>query len=227
MSKTIDDAYTRIDKAAARLEDRLASLYRDGKPVFTPDVQAETAQVYLEEYDATAAAAVDAAEQAAAVAQLQLDMLGADLSTRLTRDELARASAAAAFVREDCEQRPLHELVERCRAALASGRRDDAYVWARYVEQRLVAEQGRQDTGSTDWTSAVDPQLLQDLQALVGDLKAVVDPTLQQRRMALQATLGRARGVRWQAEQKRPKLDALGNRVETYYSFQSPADVQW
>lgn len=99
----------------------------------------------LSAFDETAAGIVADLQQRAQTAQDELTRLEVDDPlTRLTSEQLARATERRWIIEEDATKLPYREVVPRARAALVGNDPATVALWARYLGRRLEAEQRAQ-----------------------------------------------------------------------------------
>ena len=77
----------------------------------------------------------------AAAATIEEAEAHADPASRLAQAEQERANQRALFVREDAERLPLDQLAARMRQPLAAGDKSAVFLWLRYGQARMDAEQ--------------------------------------------------------------------------------------
>ena len=139
---TVSVARRRLTEATQAYERNKAALFHPatGQPIYADhgerlqavEADLETAMRSIHEtvnQVRAAAAAIEAAEE------------HADPTGRLTPAELERANQRAMFVREDAERLPLDQLAARMRQAIATGDKALTFLWLRYGQARMDAEQ--------------------------------------------------------------------------------------
>jgi hypothetical protein len=164
----------RIENAAERFRAQAARLLRpDGSRLYSDQEHEQRAAALLAEYDETGAAVTEEIDRAVAEAQAELVKLeGSDPLDALTEAELARANARRAFVSEDAEALPAHQLAPRVRAVLAGDDKAELVLWARYLARRFEKTAGPERG---------------DLAPLVRDLgERLADPKAREKRKRLE-----------------------------------------
>lgn len=142
-----------VENAAATLATKRAALHRNGQAIYSPEEQqrrdAEAEAGFRRTF--TDAAEAAQAEIADAEDELQrLDRAEADPIATLTADDLTKANARAAFIREDAESLPVAALADRAEEAATGG---DRATWAlilRYASRRIETERAKPGGGYSD-----------------------------------------------------------------------------
>jgi hypothetical protein len=140
-SASLDGHHGALVAAAERFRDGKARLLTsDGRPLYAEEEHARRMQGLAESFNRVVEAAVAAADRIRAAAELVITVAEhQDLLDALSGPEQAAAANKAGFVREDAERLPAAQLVARLEAVAAEGDRASAYLWARYVGQRVEA----------------------------------------------------------------------------------------
>ena len=131
-----------VEQAIATAQTERARLTPDGRPLYAPDEHARREQAIEATLAATLTRVSAAADDAVRAAAATLDgVTDTDPLNALTPTEQDSANRRAAFVKEDAAQLPLPALARRLTHALAGEDRAVLYLWLRYGEARLQAEQ--------------------------------------------------------------------------------------
>ena len=194
-------ALSRIEAAASRFAAARDKLHRpDGSPVWGPEEHKERLNALVAEFDAAARPIHDDAEQDEAAGRVAFEALaGADPIDALTPDELARANGLRPFVAEECAESPVHQLLPRMRAALASKDTVTLILWQRYTGRRwdqVSAAGSTAGPGMSEFRT-----LLDQLQA------AIADPQADAKREAAIRRVATARAVQQRVNRVRGQLD--------------------
>jgi len=131
-----------VESAIQRAEAAAAQLRPNGQVVYAPDEERRRRDAIEAELDAALTRATEIADTAVAEAAATLERLtDTDPLDALTLTEQEAANRRAVFVREDAERLPLADLTRRVRQALGGSDRGMLYLWLRYSDVRLQAEQ--------------------------------------------------------------------------------------
>ncbi len=162
MKDSMNQLSSAVDAAGATLAAARAALYRDQKPIFSPEEQARReveaeATFHATFRDATAAAQMEIAD---AEAELHaLDRAEADPLGGLVAADLTRANTMATFVREDAEVLPLAALADRVEGAATGSDRAVMALLLRYGQRRLDGEMVQPGRGYSDDTTRLEAAL--------------------------------------------------------------------
>lgn len=131
-----------VERALADADAARAKLTPNGRPVYAADEHARREQAIEETLEAEISRVSEAADTAVRESAAALERLtDADPLDALTSVEIEAANQRATFVREDAERLPLADLTRRIQQALGGSDRSMLYLWARYGDARLQAEQ--------------------------------------------------------------------------------------
>jgi hypothetical protein len=185
----------RIENAAERYRAQAAKLLRpDGSKLYSDQEHRQRLDALLAEYDETGSAVAEEIDRAIAEAERELVKLeGADPTDALTEAELARANARRAFVKEDAEELPVHALVPRVKAALASDDKAELVLWQRYLGRRFEKTAGRDK---------------EELSAVVRGLEErLADPKRREKRRKLERKVETGKLLKGRVGIKRGEMD--------------------
>jgi hypothetical protein len=131
-----------VERALEQAETDRAKLMPNGQRLYAGDEHARREAAIETTLQATIERVTAAADEAVKDAAASLDRLtDADPLTALTAAEQEAASRRATFVREDAERLPVPDLTRRLVQAMDEDDRAALYLWARYGDARLQAEQ--------------------------------------------------------------------------------------
>lgn len=173
-----------IDQAAKRHEERRADLLRaDGGKAYSDEEHDERAGALQRELNATLdrlGPEIEKRIETAAEAVHQLEHR--DPSGALTTEELERANARSAFIKDEVNGLSTDALAERMRAVAASGDRSAAFLYAHHARMKMQTFDSEAE-GLT-------------LKALTGELESALDPQAAKRREEAAKALEAARELK-------------------------------
>ena len=138
----IDGAKQVVTRAIEKYNgDRLALFAHDGKtPIDPPATFAMKQAKLLESVEWATDKAVQVADKAAADIESQRLAPFSDPTGQLSAADLADANLRSQWVREDCAELPLGDLVERLKAVAAGGSKSSQWLHWRYAKARWTRE---------------------------------------------------------------------------------------
>jgi hypothetical protein len=203
-----DDLRARIDRAAERLEEGLAALYRpDGSTYYSAEEHAEQEQALRREFHAALDAIEKDIEQRIEAAEEELLRLEhGDPSGALKPEELEQANARRAFIRDEAFGLDADALANRTRAVISSSDRPAMFLYAHHLRVKAnEAVSGSEEDRLRQGTL--------QLRELAGELERTLDPEGAARRERAKAELEEARGLKDYAYYRR---NGARDAVELY-----------
>ena len=151
-----------VDAAGTTLAAARAALYRDNRPLFSPEEQGRREAEAEATFRNTFTEAADAAQAEIAEVDAELrtlDRAEADPLGGLVAADLTRANTMATFVREDAEALPLAALADRAEGAATGSDRAVMALLLRYGQRRLDGEMVQPGRGYSDDTTRLEAAL--------------------------------------------------------------------
>jgi hypothetical protein len=195
---------SRLDRAVEAFEEGKARLFdQQGRQIYSDEQHQERLASLLGKLDTSLATISEASEAAITKARTDLVKLeGADPYDKLSAEQQAKAATRQPFIREDVATLPPPEVARRARASIATGDKATAYLWHRYIGQRLSPADAdgmpRARSGGNDIELMT---VLRELGALFGDeARAEKRRAIEQRISSAQVLEGRVRQARSTAD---------------------------
>jgi hypothetical protein len=189
--KIMTELHDRIDQAREHFEAPQADLYRpDGGKAYSDEEHDERAGALQRELNATLdrlGPEIEKRIETAAEAVHQLEHR--DPSGALTTEELERANARSAFIKDEVNGLSTDALAERMRAVASSGDRPAAFLYAHHARMKMQTFDSEAE-GLT-------------LKALTAELESALDPQGVKRREQAAKALEAARELKSYAHYRR------------------------
>ena len=174
-----------LDGAEQRFRDSLKALTRsDGAPIYSEDEHAQREAAAWSTLQRDFGGVSEKLQSIAAEARAEVERIdSADITARLSTDELARANALREFAYEEASGMTHDALAERLRRVRAEGSKADRFVWLRAARRVLDAaakneppalpelQNGRPVHRPRPYPAFVPPALIEAMQALEDEFK--------------------------------------------------------
>lgn len=191
-------ALTDVQRKHANAQRAKAELYRDGKPMFAPEVHAENMVRVLAPLRQSVADVEGLAQQAEAEAKKLETLASRDPLTSLSTADLERAAALAPFVKEEVEGMNPAALALRLQAVIDHGDAVTKHLYLRYAGGRTDAMEHIAQPLASIRASLTDPKTAQaaaqaaelrtkaskalfDVRQMLGEVDGSTEAALQRR----------------------------------------------
>ena len=207
----------RIERAVEHAETQKEALFRsDGSRFYSDEEHQRRLEAIVEEIGRVAGEVDEEAARLIEDREHQLDRyLHNDPTDALLSDQLASANLRRPFVKEDCEEMPLAELVNRCRGVLVDDTKEKVWLYARYARRRANQTLEKLNTGNaSSETQRTTAASLRELEEVVVRLENKSKPTLNKREAEKTTQeIEAARGLRTYVRQRRSDADGTTERA--------------
>lgn len=153
-----------VQRKAEAAQRAKAELYRDGKPMFAPEVHAEQMTRVLAPLQQAVAAVEQMAQDTEAEAKKLETLASRDPLASLSTDDLQRAAALAPLIKEEVEGMNAYALALRLRAVADHGDTASKHLYLRYASQRTDALEHTAAPLASLRTTLTDPKTAQATQ---------------------------------------------------------------
>ena len=206
----------RIDTAAERAQAQKEALFnKDGRRLYSDEEHQRRMEVIAEEIGRAAAEVDEGAAKLIEDKEHELDRyLYNDPTDELLGEQLESANLRRHFVKEDCEEMLLEELVKRCRGVLADNTQEMIWLYARNGRRRATQALEKLNTGSisTD-AQRTTAASLRELGEVVVRLEDKSKASLNKREAEKTAQeIEAARSLRTYVRQRRSDVDGTTER---------------
>jgi hypothetical protein len=142
----------------------VSELFRDGKPMFAPEVHAEQMTRALAPLQQAVAAVEQMAQDTEAEAKKLETLASRDPLAGLSTDDLQRAAALAPFIKEEVEGMNAYALAQRLQAVADHEDVVSKHLYLRYASQRTDALENTGRPLAAIRTTLTDPKTAQAAQ---------------------------------------------------------------
>jgi len=160
----LDRTMSDVAREAEAAQRAVAELYRDGKPMFAPEIHTENMARALAPLQQAVAAVEQMAKDAEAEAKRLETLSSRDPLTSLSTEDLQRAAALAPFVKEEVEGMNPFALAKRLQAVADHEDVATKHLYLRYGSQRQDALESTGRPLAAIRLSLADPKTAQAAQ---------------------------------------------------------------